>query len=66
MSTFTLVCMYKMNTFTLFNAKAWKKNCVEAREYGGEIWINQGHLQEKRDIVDIADRTQYYSDKFQI
>ena len=56
--------MYKMNTFTLFNVKAWKKNCVEAIEYGGEIWINQGHLQEKLDIANIADRTQYYSDEF--
>ena len=38
--------MYKMNTFTLFTAKAWKKNGVEAIEYGGEIWINQRHLQK--------------------
>ena len=35
-----------MNTVTLFNAKAWGKNGVEAIEYGGEIWINQGHLEE--------------------
>ena len=40
------MCMYKMNTVTLFNAKAWGKNGVEAIEYGGEIWINQGHLEE--------------------
>ena len=38
--------MYKMNTVALFNAKAWRKNGVEAIEYGGEIWINQGHLEE--------------------
>ena len=55
--------MYKMNTFVLFTVEAWKKNGVEAKEYGGEIWINQGHLQEKLDIANIADRTQYYSSK---
>ena len=38
------VCMYKMDTFALFTAKKWIKNGVEAIEYGGEIWINQGHL----------------------
>ena len=36
------VCMYKMNTFTLFTAEAWGGNGVEAIEYGGEMWINQG------------------------
>ena len=41
-----------------------EKNGVEAIEYGGEIWINQGHLQEKLDIANIADRTQYYSSEF--
>ena len=41
-----------------------EKNGVEAIEYGGKIWINQGHLQEKLDIANIADRTQYYSDEF--
>ena len=56
--------MYKMNTFALFTAKAWKKNGVEAIEYGGERWINQGHYQENLDIANIADRTQYYSSKF--
>ena len=56
--------MYKMNIFTLFTAKVWKKNGVEAMEYGGEIWINQRHLQKKLDIANIADRTQYYSSKF--
>ena len=29
--------MYKMNTVALFTAKAWRKNGVEAIEYGGEI-----------------------------
>ena len=53
-----------MNTFTLFTAKAWKKNNVEAIEYGGEMWINQGHLREKLDITNIGDRNQYYSSKF--
>ena len=56
--------MYKMNIFTLFTAKAWKKNGVEAMEYDGEIWINQRHLQKKLDIANIADRTQYYSSEF--
>ena len=40
------MCMYKMNTVALFNAKAWRKNGAEAIEYGGEIWINQGHLEK--------------------
>ena len=38
--------MYKMNTVALFTAKAWRKNGVEAIEYGGEIWINQEHLEK--------------------
>ena len=37
-----------------------EKNNVIVIEYGGEIWKNQGHLQEKLDIANIADRTQYY------
>ena len=53
-----------MNTFTLFTAKAWKKDGVETIEYGGEIRINQGLFQEKLDIANIADRTQYYCDKY--
>ena len=48
----------------LFTAKAWGKNVADAIEYGGEIWINQGHLQEKLDIANISDRIQYYSDEF--
>ena len=40
----------------LFTAKAWGKNVADAIEYGGEIWINQGHLQEKLDIANISDR----------
>ena len=56
--------MHKMNTFTLFIAKAWKKNGVEAIECGGKTWVNQGHLQEKLDIANIGDRAQYYSDEF--
>ena len=56
--------MYKMNTFALFIAEAWKKNDVEVIEYGGEIWINQKHLEKKLDIANIADRTQYYSSEF--
>ena len=49
-----------MNTFALFTAEAWKKNEVEVIEYGGEIWINQKHL----DIANIADRIQYYFSEF--
>ena len=56
--------MYKMNTFALFTAEAWKKNDVEVIEYGSEIWINQKHLEKKLDIANIADRTQYYSSEF--
>ena len=61
---FFLLCMYKLDSFTLFTANAWRKNDVEVIEYGGKIWINQGHLQEKLGIANIADRTQYYSDEF--
>ena len=38
-----------------------EKNDVEVIECGGEIWINQKHLEKKLDIANIADRTQYYS-----
>ena len=58
------VCMYKMDSFAFFTANAWRKNGIEVTEYSGEIWINQGHLQEKRDLSNISDRTQYYSDEF--
>ena len=58
------VWMYKMNSFALFTAIAWRKSGVEAIKYMGRIWVNQGHLQEKLDIRNISDRTQYYSDKF--
>ena len=40
-----------------------EKNGVEAIEYADKIWINQGYLQEKLDIANISDRTQYYSDE---
>ena len=40
-----------------------EKSDVEFIEYGGKVWINQGHVQEKLGIANIADRTQYYSDK---
>ena len=39
------VCMYKMDSFALFTANTWRKNDVEVVECGGNIWINQGHLQ---------------------
>ena len=38
--------MYKMNKFALFTAKQ-EKNDAEVIEYGGEIWINQKHLEKK-------------------
>ena len=53
-----------MDSFALFTANAWRKNDVEVIEYGGKIWINQEQLQEKLGIANIADRTQYYSNKF--
>ena len=53
-----------MDSFALFTAKIWEKNDVEAIGYGGKIWINQEHLQERLDIANIAERTQYYSDEF--
>ena len=56
--------MYKLDSCALFTAKAWGKNDVEAIECSAEIWINQGHLQEKLDLSNISDRTQYYSDEF--
>ena len=56
--------MYKMDSFAQFTANAQRKNDVEGIEYGGKTWINQWHLQEKLDIANIADRTQYYSDEF--
>ena len=51
-----------MNTFALFTVKACRRNGVEAIEYGDEIC--QEHLQEKPDLSNISDRTQYYSDEF--
>ena len=56
--------MYKMDSFALFTANAWRKNDVEVIKYGGKILTNQGHLQEKLGIANIADRTLYYSDEF--
>ena len=53
-----------MDSFAFFTANAWRKNGIEVTEYSGEIWINQGHLQEKHDLSNISDRTQYYSDEF--
>ena len=52
-----------MNSFALFSAEAWGKNDVEAVEYSGEIWTNSKHY-EKNLILQIADRTQYYSSGF--
>ena len=54
------VCMYKMNTFALFTSKAWGKNGIEVVE----IWISQRHIQEKLGVINISDKTQYYSSEF--
>ena len=51
------VCI-KWTHFFYSLQKHGEKNGVEAIEYDGEIWINQGHLQEKHDFSNIADRTQ--------
>ena len=56
--------MYKMKSFTLFTANAWRKNDAEVIEYCGEIWINQRHLQKNLGIANIGDKTQYCFDKF--
>ena len=53
-----------MDSFALFTANVWRKSDVETIECSGKIWINQGHLQEKLDIANISDRSQYYSDEF--
>ena len=58
------LCMYQMDSFTLFTANSWRRNDVEVIEYGGKIWINQGHLQEEVGIANKSDRTQYYPDEF--
>ena len=59
------VFMYNMSySFALFTAKAWRKNGVEAIDCSGKIWLNQGYLQEKLDIRNISDKTQYHSDEF--
>ena len=48
----------------LYSQQKHGKNDVEVIEYGGEIWINQKHLEKKLDIANIADRTKYYSSEF--
>ena len=53
-----------MIKFALFTAETWKKIDVEVIEYGGEIWINQKHLDKNLNIANIADKTQYYSSVF--
>ena len=56
---FLSVCMYKIDTFALFTAKAYVKNGVKTIEYGGEIWINQGHFQEKLGLSNTYVKTRY-------
>ena len=48
----------------LYSLQKHGKNDAEVIEYGGEIWINQKHLEKKLDIVNIADRIQYYFSEF--
>ena len=36
-----------------------KKKGVEVIEYGGEIWVNQKHLEKKLGIANISDKAQY-------
>ena len=62
---FVCVCVYVSNEHIYsIHCRSLGKNGVEAIEYGGEILINQGHLQEKLDIANIAERTQFYYSKF--
>ena len=61
---FFFLSMYEMGSFPLFTANPWRKNNVEVIEYGGKIWINQGHLQEEVGIAKKSDRNQYYPDEF--
>ena len=49
-----------MNSFALLTTNAWRKNDVEVIEYGGKIWINQGHLQEKLGFSNSFNKSQYY------
>ena len=53
-----------MDSFAPLTVNAWRKSNIEAIEYSGKIWINQGHLKEKLDIANVSDRTQYYSGEF--
>ena len=41
------------------------KKGIKAIEYGGEIRINQLHLEKKLGIRNISDKTQYYSSEFE-
>ena len=60
------MCMYKLWacikwTRFLYALQKHEKNDAEVTDYGGEIWINKKHLEQKPDIENIADRTQCYS-----
>ena len=48
----------------LYSLQKHGKNDAEVIEYGGEIWINQKHLEKKLDILNIADRIQYNPSEF--
>ena len=59
---FLCVCVCIKLTHLLYSLqKHGGKNDVEVIEYGGEIWIDQKHLEKKLDIANIADWAPYYS-----
>ena len=58
------MCVCIKWTHLLSSRQTWRKSDVKVIEYGGKIWINQGDLQGKLGIANIADRTQYYSNEF--
>ena len=58
------MCVCIKWTRLLSSRQTWRKNDVKVIEYGAKIWINQGDLQGKLGIANIADRTQYYSNEF--
>ena len=61
---FNFFCVCIKWTNLLYSLQKHGKNDAEVREYGGEIWINQKHLEKKLDILNIADRIQYNPSEF--
>ena len=52
-------CIYKNEYTYSIHCRSMKKKGVEVIEYGGEIWVNQKHLEKKLGIANISDKTQY-------